>query len=138
MDVRSAIRLEGLRLEITEDGNLLGRVIHIDRFGNLVTNIDAAAWRGAGRVLGVEINGRRITGRGGTYADAAVGQPLALIGSRGYLEIAVNSGSAHSLTGARTGDRVRVLCGDNTEGVAKNGLLRHQAMDGRPEPASIK
>jgi len=112
IDARSAIRLDGLKAVRAADGSLRGRVVHMDRFGNLVTNIDAAAWQRsatrAGRSPWVEINGRRITCTGRTYADAAAGQPLALIGSRGYLEIAVNAGSAQSLTNARKGDIVRV------------------------------
>jgi hypothetical protein len=111
MDARRAVRLEGLTAEIASDGSLLGRVVHTDRFGNLITNIDAAAWHAAaargGRAPWVEVNGRRITCFGRTYADAAAGQALALIGSRGYLEIAVNAGSAQLLTDARMGDIVR-------------------------------
>jgi hypothetical protein len=112
IDPRSAVRLDGLKVEIAADGSLLGRVIHIDRFGNLVTTIDAAAFQrvatGAGRPRWVAINGRRITSIGRTYADVEPGRALALIGSRGYLEIAVNAGSAQSLTDARRGDLVRV------------------------------
>ena len=58
----------------------------------------------------VVIGDHVITGIARTYADAAAGQPLALIGSRGYLEIAVNAGSSQTLTNARRGDPVRV-CG---------------------------
>ena len=43
-----------------------------------------------------------------TYAHGAPGAPLALIGSRGYLEIAVNRGSAQAALGLGTGDPVRV------------------------------
>jgi len=110
-----AVRLTGLRAGAAADGTLIGRVVHIDRFGNLITNIDAVALRRmepiqAGRSLGVAIGDHVITGIARTYADAAMGRPLALIGSRGYLEIAVNAGSAQALTGARKGDPVRV-CG---------------------------
>ena len=87
-------------------------MVHIDRFGNLITNIDAAVLQDAaisgGRSLGVEINNCRISHIGRTYADAAAGQPLVLIGSRGYLEIAVNGGSAQLRVNARKGDSVRV------------------------------
>jgi S-adenosylmethionine hydrolase len=111
IDAAGGIRLDGLKAERTADGCLLGRVVHIDRFGNLITNIDAAAWHIATHGLrspGVEIHSCRISHIGRTYADAAVGQPLVLIGSRGYLEIAVNGGSAQLRLNARKGDRVRV------------------------------
>jgi hypothetical protein len=115
VDAARAVRIDGLRAGLAEDGTLLGRVIHIDRFGNLITNIDAMALRqletiqGGGSLM-VVIGDHVITGIARTYADAAAGQPLALIGSRGYLEIAVNAGSSQTLTNARRGDPVRV-CG---------------------------
>jgi S-adenosyl-L-methionine hydrolase (adenosine-forming) len=118
ISARQVVRLGDLKAEPAADGSLLGRVVHIDRFGNLITNIDASAWKRAAartaRRQGVEINGHQITCIGRTYADAAVGQALALVGSRGYLEIAVNGGSAQSLTNACKGHCVRV--GDPIQG----------------------
>lgn len=115
VDATRAVHIDGLRAGLAADGSLLGRVIQIDRFGNLITNIDAAALRQMEATLGgqsvrVVIGGHVITGIVRTYADTAAGQPLALIGSRGYLEIAVNAGSLQTLTNARRGDSVRV-CG---------------------------
>jgi S-adenosylmethionine hydrolase len=105
--------LTDLRAEPSEDGRITGRVVHIDRFGNLITNVDQAAIRRAqtvspGRVLAVWIGGQVITGLSRTYADGDAGQPLALIGSRGYLEIAVNGGSAQHHFGIRAGDGVNL------------------------------
>ncbi|MFQ5745894.1 MAG: S-adenosyl-l-methionine hydroxide adenosyltransferase family protein [Gemmatimonadota bacterium] len=68
-----------------------GRVTHADRFGNLATDIPAA-WLGA-RIV-VEIGGARIDGLLRTYAEAAPGELLALVGSDRHLEIAVRDGSA--------------------------------------------
>ena len=78
-----------------EGQELVGQVIHVDRFGNLTTNIPAeavASWRegwqlhlGASQVLSQLCR---------TYADAPPDALLALIGSAGLLEIAVNGGSA--------------------------------------------
>ena len=85
-------------------GGLEGRVLAIDRFGNLITNIRA------GRLAAAEIRiGRaRIAGVKGTYADAAPGELLAVVGSTGRLEISVNRGHAAERLGVRVGDRVRV------------------------------
>jgi S-adenosylmethionine hydrolase len=115
MDVVRVVHIESLRAGLDADGTLLGRVVHIDRFGNLITNIDAVALRQmgttpAGRCLRVIIGDHAVMGIVGTYADAAAGRLLALIGSRGYLEIAVNAGSAQALSNACKGDPVRV-CG---------------------------
>jgi hypothetical protein len=95
------------------DGGLRGRIIHIDRFGNLITNIDLAAlWAlkpfREDRPVAVSVGGQVITGISLTYSKAAVGRPLALIGSRGYLEIAVNCGNAQMFFGVRKTDPVGV------------------------------
>jgi S-adenosylmethionine hydrolase len=74
---------------------LQGQVIHIDRFGNLVTNIAAAdlePWLPGLRILlGADTQLQRVCH---TYAEAAPGELLALIGSAGLLEISLNGGSA--------------------------------------------
>lgn len=86
---------------------IIGHVLHIDRFGSLVTDIPAAMlsaradWRvAAGRV--------RAAGILPTYASVGRGEPLALIGSHGYLEVAVREGSAAELAGVKAGDVVYV------------------------------
>ena len=85
---------------------VIGEIIHIDRFGNCITNI--YEWRVAdGRPI-VEINDTKIEGVCKTYAEAERGTLLALIGSSGYLEIAVRDGNAAERLGAKVGDEVRV------------------------------
>jgi S-adenosylmethionine hydrolase len=87
---------------------LVGRVEAVDSFGNLITNINQsqlAAERGS---LCVLIAGRRIAGVSRCYSDCPPGTLLALIGSSGRLEIAVNSGSAAKLLSAGAGTEVRV------------------------------
>ena len=86
---------------------LAGYVLHIDRFGNLVTNVPEALLRQEGQALTIKIGGRSITGLSLTYAT---GKGLAaLIGSHGNLEIAVRDGSAAQLLGAKVGDEVKVV-----------------------------
>lgn len=72
--------------------NVRGQTLVADRFGNLLTNVPASAidQRGA---WSVQVGDVRLAGKS-TYADAPVGQALALVGSDGYLEIAVNQGAA--------------------------------------------
>jgi S-adenosylmethionine hydrolase len=69
------------------DGALHGQVVTIDRFGNAITNLLGV--RGGL----VEVGGRTVPVRR-VYADVAAGEPVALIGSSGLLEIAVRDGSA--------------------------------------------
>lgn len=110
---QSAVRLDGLEPDTEPDGTIRGRIVHIDRFGNLVTNIARhrlaadPADASAGSVS-VRIGGRTLSGIRETYGRVPVGEPLALFGSRGFLEIAVNRGSAREYFGCRRGDPVRV------------------------------
>ncbi|HEV7990532.1 MAG TPA: SAM-dependent chlorinase/fluorinase [Gemmatimonadaceae bacterium] len=82
-----------------DDGGVQGEVITVDRFGNAVTNL--LALRGGE----VEIDGLALIVRR-TYADAAPGEPTALVGSSGLVEIAVRDGSAATLLGLRRGSGV--------------------------------
>jgi S-adenosylmethionine hydrolase len=66
------------------------RVVHVDRYGNLITNVTAAGFAAA---RGVAIGTRRIA-RQRTYADVAAGELLAYVGSFGLVEVAQNGGSA--------------------------------------------
>lgn len=92
--VNDPVRLEELKPQPVAQG-LLGQVLHVDRYGNLTTNIPAAEVAGwaAGWRLCLK-DGQELTQVCHTYADAPPGTLLALIGSAGLLEIAVNGGSA--------------------------------------------
>jgi S-adenosylmethionine hydrolase len=82
-----------------DDGGVQGEVISVDRFGNAVTNL--LALRGGEIELdGLTLHVRR------TYADAAPGEPTALVGSSGLVEIAVRDGSAASTLGLQRGSSV--------------------------------
>ena len=70
------------------DGAIAGSVITIDRFGNAVTNL--MSHRGVGMV---EIAGRQLPLHR-AYADVRPGEPVALIGSSGLVEIAIREGNA--------------------------------------------
>ena len=84
------------------DGAVVGRVVHVDRFGNVVTNIPAAMLP-HGDVV-VEVADTKIHGLRATFADAD--GLLVLVGSHGYLEIAENMGSAADSLDAGVGDTV--------------------------------
>jgi S-adenosylmethionine hydrolase len=87
-----------------------GVIVHIDHFGNLVTNVRGSAadpsatatWR-AGRTS------RRV----GTYGEAHPEEVVLIEGSAGFLELAVNCGSAADATGLQRGDRVVFSQGDD-------------------------
>jgi S-adenosylmethionine hydrolase len=82
-----------------EDGACHGTVVHRDRFGNLVSNIsdqDIARVNRRRPDARVRLADRDIGPVRTTYGEVSAGQPLALVGSTGMLEIAINQGSAAS------------------------------------------
>ena len=88
--------------------SLTGLVIDIDRFGNLITNIDAANLVSDPNSLRFEVGTCLVDGLSRCYADAPVGEPVALIGSGGRLEIAIRNGNAAEEFQADLGRRVFV------------------------------
>lgn len=78
------------------DGTLEGRVVHIDQFGNLITSIRGADV--AKSDVTVEIAGASIHGVARTYGSGE--ELVALIGSSGYLEIALPLGNAEQILDA--------------------------------------
>jgi S-adenosyl-L-methionine hydrolase (adenosine-forming) len=80
------------------------RVEHIDRFGNLITNLAAGDIPADGDGLRFEIGGAAAVGVRGNYDTAD--RLIAVVGGLGYLELAAPGGSARALTGAAIGDAV--------------------------------
>jgi S-adenosylmethionine hydrolase len=81
-----------------------GCVVYVDHFGNLISNLPVGA--GAQEARGVAVVADREVPLRRTYADVAAGEPVALRGSSGLLEIALNLGNAAEALGARRGDVV--------------------------------
>ena len=102
------------RLEIpqpvVEDSRLSGAVMRVDRFGNLVTNIDRKTFERFGREGAVQIaaGGATVGRLVATYADMQRDEVCALFGSTDHLELATNSGSASLLLGLTRGARVEI------------------------------
>ncbi len=89
---------------IKKNGTLEGRVIFIDSFGNIVTNIPSGIVEfRPGDAL--EIDKKQVLFLG-SYGFCSEGEPLALIGSHGYLEIAVNRGGAAEFFNKKQGDKI--------------------------------
>lgn len=93
-------------------GMLRGSVIHVDRFGNLITNIrveQLSAPRIQQRPWEVRVNGIAIGPIRRTFADVSQGEPLAYLGSSDALEVGVNCGSAAERFGPRDGIVVEAI-----------------------------
>jgi S-adenosylmethionine hydrolase len=100
------------------------RIIHIDRFGNLVTNITRRELVGEEFAPGatVEIGDREISSFRRFYAEETrpeAGELFAIWGSAGFLEIASNRASAAQLLGVERGQPVRVAPLESTEKSAR-------------------
>jgi S-adenosyl-L-methionine hydrolase (adenosine-forming) len=116
------------RLEITSH-SIVGEVLHVDRFGNVVTSVGELTWAGDELVFNpafdkarsgmqdaehrivavstaVEMAGQEVAGVRRTYTEVEPGEMLALVGSGGHLEIAVREGSAAERLGVHPGDKV--------------------------------
>lgn len=111
-EVFDFVRLPSATVERAADGTLVASVIHVDRFGNLVTNItredlsEAAVAGGAH----LKISGREVRRFRRFFAEdgEGVGEPFAVWGSAGLLEVAVFRDSAARVLGAGRGDKVEV------------------------------
>jgi len=95
----------------TPDGSLVGHILHIDSFGNLITNIKSDDLPQKKQVITIKVGNELIYGLSRTYAEGS--GLLALIGSSGYLEISLKGGSAHALLNADVGNEVRIRQGDS-------------------------
>jgi S-adenosylmethionine hydrolase len=82
---------------------VVGEVIHVDRFGNLVTSLTPDLVPGYARL---EVEGLEVGPVRQTYGDVARGELLAYLGSGGEIEIAVRDGSAATRIGIGLGGRV--------------------------------
>jgi S-adenosylmethionine hydrolase len=92
-----------------------GHVVHIDRFGNLITNItykdimanlpEGADWTAAS----VSIGAKSIKGLKKFYAEAAPGEASAIINSSGALEIFIFKQNARTTLSLKRGEAVRFV-----------------------------
>jgi hypothetical protein len=91
-------------------GDLVGEVVHVDRFGTLVTSLPGAAVAPGGLV---HVGAARVPLRT-TFADVASGTLVAFTGSGGMVEIALRDGRADAVLGAGRGAEVRAAAREGT------------------------
>lgn len=84
---------------------ILGSIVYVDRFGNLITNIPPS-------IVSFRASRLRIKGHSipvcSCYADVAEGQFVAVAGSSGFMEISVNKGNAADKLGLKVGDAIEI------------------------------
>jgi S-adenosylmethionine hydrolase len=101
---------------VLEKDAVLAEVVHVDNFGNVVTNVSLNIMKRLGfqEKMGLEVEVGQEAVRlklCSTYGAVAKGTPLVVLGSHDFLEIAVNQGNAAEHFGVKRGDRVRVRRG---------------------------
>ena len=107
------VRLDPLMPAVRSDGTVAGRVIHIDRFGNCITNLTSAHLSADQAAAGAKlvVNGREISSFRRFFSEGAVDRDdlFCLIGSAGFLEIAAHKSSAKTMLNAQRGNVVTLI-----------------------------
>ena len=81
------------------------RIIHIDRFGNCITNITRDLLKSE-KGVSLVVNGKRVSEFCDFYGEGSAKTPFAIWGSAGFLEISVNGGSAAKMLRAKRGHTI--------------------------------
>jgi S-adenosylmethionine hydrolase len=89
-------------------GVWIGRILKVDRFGNLITNFAAAEFH----QFEMRLGRRKVRRCVNSYAEGRPGELFVIAGSSGYLEIAMNQGSAAKATGCAAGAEVVLTLGN--------------------------
>ncbi|MGZ4850954.1 MAG: SAM hydrolase/SAM-dependent halogenase family protein [Candidatus Bathyarchaeia archaeon] len=88
------------------NGALIGEAIYIDGFGNIVTNIKEKNMLDS-KIVNIQLPEVSVKVKfGKAYADAEPNNLIILVGSSGFLEIAVNQGSAAGKFNVKVGDKI--------------------------------
>jgi S-adenosylmethionine hydrolase len=108
---RSAGAIQRLEIPhpVLEDGGIRGQVLRVDRFGNLITNIDRKTFDTiGGGPLDLRIGAHQVSRVVSTYADAGPGEVVALFGSTDHLEVAANGANAAAALDLQRGAAVHL------------------------------
>jgi S-adenosylmethionine hydrolase len=113
--IQDPIRFQSSQCESTPDGALSGRIMHIDHFGNCVTNLpwDRLLPLSAERPFSLQVKEFHIQKLAQSYREGAAdrGTPFLICGSAGFVEISVQSNSAARQLKIRVGEPVRLAWG---------------------------
>lgn len=107
-----------------EDDYILGQIIYIDAYGNLVTNIEASVFEflRQNRDFAIQLRSRDnyIQKISAWYSDVAQGEIVAIFNEAGFIEIAINNASAEKLLGFKHSNNIRIEFYDS-----KNSKINH-------------
>src|ERR1035437_1002541 len=104
--IADIVSLDFVRPVTNADGSVTGEIIHVDRFGNLVTNLELSH---LGEYFVLEIDGHRISELKTAYADSTSNEPFLIEGSAGFVEISCRNASAANRLGVVVGMRIIIV-----------------------------
>jgi S-adenosylmethionine hydrolase len=109
-EIHDVTKPEFAKVTLTK-GTLVGEVLHVDNFGNIITNLSKKeiAHIHAKDAIAIELPNYKLKLKlCKAYGEAKPQEPLALIGSHNYLEIAMNQGNAATEFKTKPGDRIKI------------------------------
>ena len=100
---------------ISDEEGIQGWIMHIDRYGNLITNIPKKVIEehGSDFTFKIYVGNTILKDIASSFSSVSDGEPVALIGSSGMLEIAINKGSAEQMLGIEKGAPVSLVLQKN-------------------------
>ena len=113
--IQDPVRFRFAECESLMDGSMVGRVIHIDHFGNCVTNFagDQLQPLLTARSFCLRVKEYEVHQLSRTYSGATAGEPFVIIGSAGFLEISIRCSSAARELKITVGDPVNLLVAES-------------------------
>ena len=116
-EIEDYVRFNAPKPKALDQNRLRGVVLKVDRFGNLITNITPQdvpmLFADGAKRFKIMVGTREVTEVHNAYAEGAPGEIFGVLGSMGFLEIAVNRGAAAQLTGAGKGTDVNIILGES-------------------------
>jgi S-adenosyl-L-methionine hydrolase (adenosine-forming) len=111
--IDTMVELESLNPGTTNDGKIEGRIIHIDRFGNCITNLTANHPGADNRASRLRVNDAEINSFREFFSEdsSTENELFMFLGSAGFIEIAVRNASAANILNARPGQSVVLVTG---------------------------
>lgn len=107
-EIHEPVRPEFSKIKHTKDG-ITCRVLHIDSFGNIITNLSKTEATKLPENLNIKIQKNELKIKlKKTYGETKPNEAMALIGSHGFLEIALNRGNAAEKFQAKNGNEVTI------------------------------
>jgi S-adenosylmethionine hydrolase len=109
-ELADMVQLDSLEPTVTDANTIKGRIIHIDRFGNCVTNFTrrTLASRSGPTSWRISLSDREITSFRDFFAESEASELFAIAGSAGFIEICVRNGSAAKLLNVQRGESVQL------------------------------